>query len=93
MGIGPELLLFDEPMSALDPELVGEVLKVIKELAVEGITMAIVTHEMKFASQVADRIVFMDEGIIMEQGSPNEVLNHPAQERTRHFLSLLSEPV
>ncbi|KAF9115391.1 hypothetical protein BGX30_006297, partial [Mortierella sp. GBA39] len=73
--------------------LVGEVLKVIKELAVEGMTMAIVTHEMKFASQVADRIVFMDEGIIMEQGSPNEVLNHPAQERTRQFLSLLSEPV
>lgn len=93
MGIDPELLLFDEPTSALDPELVGEVLKVIKELAVEGMTMAIVTHEMKFASQVADRIVFMDEGIIMEQGSPNEVLNHPAQERTRQFLSLLSEPV
>lgn len=93
MGIGPELLLFDEPTSALDPELVGDVLKVIKELAVEGMTMVIVTHEMKFASQVADRIVFMDQGVILEQGPPEEVLERPSHERTKLFLSLLHDSV
>jgi cystine transport system ATP-binding protein len=93
MGIDPTLLLFDEPTSALDPELVGEVLKVIKELASEGMTMAIVTHEMKFASQVADKIVFMDNGVIVEQGPPDQVLERPSHERTRLFLSRLNESV
>ncbi|XEC95917.1 amino acid ABC transporter ATP-binding protein [Paenibacillus tarimensis] len=89
MGIGPALLLFDEPTSALDPELVGEVLKVIKELASEGMTMVIVTHEMKFASLVADQIVFMDNGVIVEQGPPAQVIDQPIHERTRLFLSEL----
>lgn len=93
MGIDPTLLLFDEPTSALDPELVGEVLKVIKELAREGMTMVIVTHEMKFASQVADQIVFMDNGVIVEQGSPEQVIERPSHERTRLFLSRLNESV
>jgi L-cystine transport system ATP-binding protein len=89
MGIGPALLLFDEPTSALDPELVGEVQKVIKELASEGMTMVIVTHEMQFASQVADQVVFMDNGVIVEQGPPAQVIEQPTQERTRNFLSRL----
>jgi cystine transport system ATP-binding protein len=93
MGIDPALLLFDEPTSALDPELVGEVLKVIKQLASEGMTMAIVTHEMKFASNVADQVVFMDNGVIVEQGPPEQVIEQPRHERTRLFLSRLNDSV
>jgi cystine transport system ATP-binding protein len=91
MGIDPALLLFDEPTSALDPELVGEVLKVIKQLASEGMTMAIVTHEMKFANDVADQVVFMDNGVIVEQGPPEQVIEQPRHERTRLFLSRLND--
>ncbi|SEB70296.1 amino acid ABC transporter ATP-binding protein [Paenibacillus sp. GP183] len=91
MGIDPALLLFDEPTSALDPELVGEVLKVIKQLANEGMTMAIVTHEMKFARNVADQVVFMDNGVIVEQGPPEQVIEQPRHERTRLFLSRLND--
>jgi cystine transport system ATP-binding protein len=90
MSIEPQLLLFDEPTSALDPELVGEVLKVIKELTAEGITMVIVTHEMKFANEVADRIIFIDNGVIIEEGTPDQIFNHPTHDRTRQFLSHLN---
>ncbi len=90
LAIDPEVLLFDEPTSALDPELVGEVLKVMKDLAVEGMTMMIVTHEMQFAKEVADTVVFMNDGSIIEQGTPDALFNHPAQDRTRLFLSRLS---
>ncbi|MEE1740949.1 amino acid ABC transporter ATP-binding protein [Streptomyces sp. BE147] len=87
LALEPKLLLFDEPTSALDPELVGEVLDVIKDLAHRGTTMIIVTHEIGFAREVADTVVFMDEGRIVEQGPPADVLDRPAQERTRAFLS------
>ncbi|MRN52383.1 amino acid ABC transporter ATP-binding protein [Paenibacillus monticola] len=90
MAVEPEVLLFDEPTSALDPELVGEVLKVIKQLAREGMTMVIVTHEMKFAADVADRIILMDDGLILEQGSPQEVLEHPRNPRALQFLNRLN---
>lgn len=90
MAIEPEVLLFDEPTSALDPELVGEVLKVMKQLAAEGMTMAIVTHEMKFAADVADHILLMDDGHIIEQGPPQEVLNNPKTSRAVQFLNHLS---
>ncbi|MCZ8518634.1 MULTISPECIES: amino acid ABC transporter ATP-binding protein [Paenibacillus] len=93
MAVEPELLLFDEPTSALDPELVGEVLKVIKELASEGRTMVIVTHEMKFASEVADRVILMDDGRIVEEGSPDQVFNRPSSDRTKLFLSRLQTQV
>lgn len=83
----PEILLFDEPTSALDPEMVGEVLSVIKELAEEDMTMVVVTHEMGFAKDVADKVVFMDDGLILEEGSPDQIFNHPKNERTRQFLS------
>lgn len=83
----PDLLLFDEPTSALDPELVGEVLAVMRDLAKEGMTMIVVTHEMEFAREVADRVLFMDGGYILEEGSPEEVLGHPKQQRTQEFLS------
>ena len=83
----PEILLFDEPTSALDPEMVGEVLNVIKELAMEDMTMVIVTHEMSFAKDVADKIVFMDNGVILEEGSPDQIFNHPKNDRTKQFLS------
>jgi len=83
----PEILLFDEPTSALDPEMVGEVLNVIKDLAEEDMTMVVVTHEMGFAADAADKIVFMDEGVILEEGSPDQIFNHPKNERTRQFLS------
>ena len=87
-------MLFDEPTSALDPELVGEVLGVIRGLAEAGMTMIIVTHEVRFARDVADRVVFMDDGVIVEQGSAGEVLDRPIQERTRRFLRTVShEPV
>ena len=86
LSMQPDALLFDEPTSALDPEMVGEVLKVMKELAQTGLTMIIVTHEMEFAREVSDRIVFMDKGVIVEDGAPDEVFNHPKHERTKAFL-------
>ena len=86
LAISPKAMLFDEPTSALDPELVGDVLDVIKDLAREGMTMVIVTHEMKFAREVADRVVFMDKGLIVEQGPPANVFDTASQERTRLFL-------
>ncbi len=86
MAINPRVMLFDEPTSALDPELVGEVLGVIRDLAKKNMTMLIVTHEMGFAREVADRIIFMDEGKIVEQGKPEDVFTNPKQDRTRKFL-------
>ena len=83
----PDALLFDEPTSALDPEMVGEVLKVMKSLAESGLTMLVVTHEMGFARDISDRIVFMDGGIILEDGTPEEIFNHPKHERTKAFLT------
>ena len=82
----PQVMLFDEPTSALDPEMVGEVLDVMKELAHEGMTMVVVTHEMGFAREVADRVIFMDEGQIVEEGTPNEIFNNPQHPRTQDFL-------
>ncbi|MEK5236869.1 amino acid ABC transporter ATP-binding protein [Paenibacillus sp. FSL L8-0470] len=93
MAVDPEVLLFDEPTSALDPELVGEVLKVIKQLAAEGMTMVIVTHEMKFAADVADRIILMDNGVILEQGTPQQVLEQTENPRALQFLNRLSGEV
>lgn len=87
MAMEPKLLLFDEPTSALDPELVSEVLEVMRNLASGGMTMVVVTHEMAFARDVADRIVFMDQGVVVEQGTPSEVLNAPQEARTRAFLA------
>lgn len=87
LAMQPKLMLFDEPTSALDPELVGEVLSVIKKLATEGMTMLIVTHEMAFAREVADRVIFMDEGKIVEMGSPEQIFTTPRHPRTREFLS------
>ena len=87
LAMDPKLMLFDEPTSALDPELVGEVLGVMKKLASEGMTMVVVTHEMGFAREVADQLVFMDAGVIVESGNPREVLSNPQQERTQAFLS------
>ncbi|WP_329404483.1 amino acid ABC transporter ATP-binding protein [Streptomyces melanogenes] len=87
LALEPKLLLFDEPTSALDPELVGEVLDVIKDLALQGTTMIVVTHEIGFAREVADTVVFMDGGLIVEQGPPAEVLDHPRHERTRALLA------
>ena len=86
LAMDPEVLLFDEPTSALDPEMVGEVLAVMRELAKSGLTMLIVTHEMAFARDVADRVVFMDDGVIVEQGPPAEIFTNPKHERTRAFL-------
>ena len=80
-------MLFDEPTSALDPEMVGEVLKVMKVLAESGLTMLVVTHEMEFARAVSDRVVFMDKGVIAEEGSPEVLFNNPKEERTKEFLS------
>jgi polar amino acid transport system ATP-binding protein len=85
--MNPSVLLFDEPTSALDPEMVGEVLELMKELADEGMTMVVVTHEMGFAKEVADRVVFMDEGRIVEIGTPDEIFNQPKSERLRDFLA------
>ena len=87
MAMEPKLMLFDEPTSALDPELVGEVLAAMKQLAGEGMTMVVVTHEMGFAREVADTVVFMDDGVVVESGRPAEVLSNPQHERTRAFLS------
>ena len=87
LALQPDILCFDEPTSALDPELTGEVLKVIRGLAKQRTTMIIVTHEMAFARDVADRIIFMDEGVIVEQGDPRQVIDHPREERTKQFLT------
>ena len=87
LAMNPEIMLFDEPTSALDPEMVGEVLDVMKDLAKSGMTMVIVTHEMGFAREVASRVLFMDQGQILESGTPDEVFNHPKNERTKNFLS------
>ena len=87
LAMEPEVMLFDEPTSALDPEMVGAVLEVMKELANEGMTMVVVTHEMGFAKEVGNRVIFMDEGKIVEQGSPDEIFNHPQNPRLQDFLS------
>ena len=87
LAMNPDVMLFDEPTSALDPEMVGEVLALIKELAAEGMTMVIVTHEMGFAKEVADRIIFMDESVIVEDAPPEEFFNHPKSDRAKKFLS------
>ena len=91
LAMDPKLMLFDEPTSALDPELVGEVLAVMRELAQNGMTMIVVTHEMGFAREVADRVVFMDGGVVVEQGAPADVINNPQHERTKSFLSRIRE--
>ncbi|MGN6253231.1 MAG: amino acid ABC transporter ATP-binding protein [Marmoricola sp.] len=91
LAMDPKLMLFDEPTSALDPELVGEVLTVMRELADSGMTMIVVTHEIGFAREVADRVVFMDAGVVVEQGAPRQVINDPQHERTRSFLSRIRE--
>ena len=87
MAVSPSVLLMDEPTSALDPEMVGEVLDLMRDLAKDGMTMVVVTHEMAFAKEVSDRVVFMDQGVILEQGSPKEVFGNPKEPRTREFLS------
>lgn len=87
LAMSPDVMLFDEPTSALDPEMVGEVLEVMKELAKEGMTMAVVTHEMGFAREVADRVFFMDNGVILEEGTPKEIFENPKNDRTKDFLS------
>jgi polar amino acid transport system ATP-binding protein len=92
LAMGPELMLFDEPTSALDPETVGEVLAVMRGLAQDGMTMIVVTHEMSFAREVADRVVFMDDGVILEEGAAEQVIGSPAQERTRRFLARILDP-
>ena len=89
LAMNPEIMLFDEPTSALDPELVGDVLNVMKELAKEGMTMICVTHEMGFAKEVADRVLFMSDGIIAEEGTPEEIFEHPKVERTQNFLKTI----
>jgi polar amino acid transport system ATP-binding protein len=91
LAMDPQILFFDEPTSALDPELTGEVLKIIRELAHEDMTMVIVTHEMAFARDVAEQVIFMDGGVIVEQGPPEQVLGNPQQARTRQFLQRYSE--
>jgi polar amino acid transport system ATP-binding protein len=87
LAMNPKLMLFDEPTSALDPELVGDVLSVMRALAREGMTMVVVTHEMGFAREAADRVVMMDEGVVVEEGTPDEFFGAPREERTRQFLS------
>ena len=91
LAMDPRILFFDEPTSALDPELTGEVLKIIRELAHENMTMVIVTHEMAFARDVAEHVIFMDGGVIVEQGDPHQVIDHPTQARTRQFLQRYSQ--
>jgi polar amino acid transport system ATP-binding protein len=91
LSMKPKMMLFDEPTSALDPELVGEVLDVMRTLAGEGMTMMVVTHEIGFALEVADRVVFMDAGVVVEEGRPEQVLEHPTHERTKKFLRMVSE--
>jgi polar amino acid transport system ATP-binding protein len=92
LALGPQVMLFDEPTSALDPELVGDVLGVMRSLALEGMTMLVVTHEMSFAREVADRVVFMDDGVVVEDGPPSQVITAPQHERTRTFLSRVLDP-
>ncbi len=92
LSMDPELMLFDEPTSALDPELVGDVLAVMRDLAAQGMTMMVVTHEMAFAREVADRVIFMDGGDIVEQGPPSEVIGNPKEERTKTFLRRVLDP-
>lgn len=91
LALEPKVMLFDEPTSALDPELVGEVLQVMKDLALEGMTMVVVTHEMRFAKGAADEVLFMDGGRIVERGTPEAVFNHPTEERTQRFLNLIKK--
>ena len=91
LALHPDILCFDEPTSALDPELTGEVLRVIRELAEQKTTMIIVTHEMSFARDVSDQLIFMDGGVIVGQGDPHQVIDHPQEERTRQFLSHYTE--
>ncbi|EIJ78182.1 ABC transporter related protein [Bacillus methanolicus PB1] len=91
LAMEPKVMLFDEPTSALDPELVGEVLKVMKDLANEGMTMVVVTHEMRFAQEVADEVIFMDGGVIIERGKPEDIFTNPKEERTRQFLNLIQK--
>lgn len=93
LAMRPEAILFDEPTSALDPELVGDVLKVMMRLAQQGMTMVVVTHEMEFAREVADRVLFFDQGIIVEQGRASDVLNHPQHPRTQDFLQRVLNPI
>jgi cystine transport system ATP-binding protein len=93
LALKPKLVLFDEPTSALDPELVGEVLSVIKDLAVEGWTLVIVTHEIQFARQVSNQVLFTDQGIILERGTPAEVIGDPKEDRTRQFLDRILNPL
>ncbi|MDJ1112296.1 MULTISPECIES: amino acid ABC transporter ATP-binding protein [Macrococcus] len=87
LAMNPDVMLFDEPTSALDPEVVGDVLQVMKKLALEGMTMVVVTHEMGFAREVADRVIFMDKGVVQEEGPPSELFTNPKHERTKSFLS------
>jgi polar amino acid transport system ATP-binding protein len=91
LSMRPDMMLFDEPTSALDPELIGEVLDVMRKLAEEGMTMLVVTHEMSFAEEVADRVVFMDEGVVVEEGPPSKILNDPDTDRARRFLRMVIE--
>ncbi|MEV1132099.1 amino acid ABC transporter ATP-binding protein [Agromyces sp. NPDC049794] len=93
LALKPDLLLFDEPTSALDPELVGEVLQVIKELADEGWTMVVVTHELQFARQAADEVLFLDGGVVVERGAPGDIFTKPTEERTRRFLDRILRPL
>ncbi|PFO02587.1 ectoine/hydroxyectoine ABC transporter ATP-binding protein EhuA [Bacillus sp. AFS076308] len=89
LAMEPEVMLFDEPTSALDPELVGEVLKVMKDLAAEGMTMIVVTHEMRFAREAADEVIFMDQGVVVERNKPDEIFTNPKEERTKKFLNMI----
>jgi cystine transport system ATP-binding protein len=93
LALKPKLMLFDEPTSALDPELVGDVLRVIKDLAAEGWTMVIVTHEIRFAQQVADQVLFIEGGLVLEAGPPAQVLGTPSEARTRQFLQRILDPI
>lgn len=93
LSMEPDVMLFDEPTSALDPEMVGEVLKVMQDLAKSGLTMLVVTHEMSFAKEVSHRVVFMDKGVIAEEGPPQQIFNNPTQERTREFLKRTLNPI
>ncbi|MDK8180599.1 amino acid ABC transporter ATP-binding protein [Paenibacillus sp. UMB4589-SE434] len=90
LALNPEVILFDEPTSALDPELIGEVLQVIKRIARDGITMIVVTHEMGFARDIANHVIFMDQGVIVEEGRPNDIFHHPQEERTKQFLKRIT---
>ncbi len=92
LAMDPEVLLFDEPTSALDPEMVGEVLNVIRDLAISGLTMLIVTHEMNFAKDVSSRVIFMDDGVIVEDSSPEKIFSDPENDRTRAFLKRILNP-